>query len=366
MHPRDTGHAFTFAAVVLISSVETAQGQGESRPLARSEARAVVDGALRQLRRYYVFPDSVPAIEHSMRQRERAGAYDTTASPGALAQLLTEDLRRFGHNPHLRVTYSGAPNPAPYSDSTITPTERARRDSVWLESFRAEGNAFNDYVFNADRLAGNIGYLRLGSFFPWSLAGQTITSAMLVIAKTDAVIIDVRHSGGGDPATVGMLQNYFVDSTIFLGFKVNRVTGRTDSAWSSPTPGHEQFSGKSLYILTSAEIYSAPEALAYPLQALRRATVIGERTRGGAHVTTSFPIDEHFSIGVPHARSINAITGTDWEGTGIKPDVEVPAVRALRTAHLMALQQLLARQPNAEPRLREERQRAIEALSKNP
>jgi C-terminal processing protease CtpA/Prc len=99
---------------------------------------------------------------------------------------------------------------------------------------------------------------------------------------------------------------------------------------------------------------------------MRRAVIVGERTRGGAHLTSGFRIDEHFRIAVPHARSENAITGTDWEGVGVKPDVEVPAERALHTAHLMALRTLAARPGRVFPALADERRRAIEALEALP
>jgi len=94
---------------------------------------------------------------------------------------------------------------------------------------------------------------------------------------------------------------------------------------------------KDLYILTSGRTFSAPEAFAYDMQALKRATIVGEMTGGGAHGTTMHRLADHFSASIPFSRSINPVTKTDWEGVGVKPDVVVPADQALLTAHLMAL-----------------------------
>jgi C-terminal processing protease CtpA/Prc len=98
-----------------------------------------------------------------------------------------------------------------------------------------------------------------------------------------------------------------------------------------------------LYILTSSRTFSAPEALAYDMQALKRATLVGETTHGGANPTTIFRITDYFSASIPFGSSISAVTKTDTEGAGVKPDVAVPADQALLTAHLMALKKALKR-----------------------
>jgi C-terminal processing protease CtpA/Prc len=88
-----------------------------------------------------------------------------------------------------------------------------------------------------------------------------------------------------------------------------------------------------LYVLTDGETYSAAECLAYTLQSLAAAVVVGERTAGGAHPTRSFVIREaEIVVTVPVRNMINPRTGTNWEGAGVKPDLEVPAGLALETA----------------------------------
>ena len=45
-------------------------------------------------------------------------------------------------------------------------------------------------------------------------------------------------------------------------------------------------------------------------------------------------------IGVPGGRPINPISKKDWEGTGVEPDIKVPADQALDTATKMAAEQI--------------------------
>ncbi|HEY6514992.1 MAG TPA: S41 family peptidase [Steroidobacteraceae bacterium] len=93
-------------------------------------------------------------------------------------------------------------------------------------------------------------------------------------------------------------------------------------------------------MLTSSSTFSAAEELAYDLKTFKRATVVGETTGGGAHATTPRRIDDHFFIRVPFARFVNAITRTDWEGTGVAPDVKVSAAEALAVAEKLAAEEI--------------------------
>jgi C-terminal processing protease CtpA/Prc len=109
--------------------------------------------------------------------------------------------------------------------------------------------------------------------------------------------------------------------------------------------------GKDVYVLTSSRTFSAAEEFTYNLQSQKRATIVGETTGGGAHPTRGLPVTDHFGVGVPFARSINPVTQTNWEGTGVKPDVAVPADHALHTAHLLALKKVAEKYAGDKDRL---------------
>jgi C-terminal processing protease CtpA/Prc len=97
-----------------------------------------------------------------------------------------------------------------------------------------------------------------------------------------------------------------------------------------------------VFVLTSRRTFSGAEEFSYNLKHLKRATIVGEVTGGGAHPVRNQRIDDRFSIGVPDARPINAVTKTNWEGTGVEPDVKVPASEALTTAQRLASEKIAA------------------------
>ncbi|HET6980827.1 MAG TPA: S41 family peptidase, partial [Myxococcaceae bacterium] len=78
--------------------------------------------------------------------------------------------------------------------------------------------------------------------------------------------------------------------------------------------------------------FSGGEELAYDLQSLRRATLIGETTGGGANLTGGHTLDDWFVIAVPWARAVNPVTKSNWEGVGVRPDVATKATAALDEA----------------------------------
>jgi C-terminal processing protease CtpA/Prc len=95
-----------------------------------------------------------------------------------------------------------------------------------------------------------------------------------------------------------------------------------------------------VFVLTSKRIFSGAEEFSYNLKNLKRATIMGETTGGGAHPVSGHRIDDHFMIGVPFARAVNPISKMNWEGTGVEPDVKVPADEALDVAKKMAAEQI--------------------------
>ena len=115
------------------------------------------------------------------------------------------------------------------------------------------------------------------------------------------------------------------------------------SLWTQPDVPGKKFIGKPVFVLTSAQTFSGAEEFSYDLKNLKRASLIGETTGGGAHPVWRHRIDDHFFIGVPFARAINPITKTNWEGTGVEPDVKVPAADALEVARKLAMKRLQAR-----------------------
>jgi C-terminal processing protease CtpA/Prc len=78
----------------------------------------------------------------------------------------------------------------------------------------------------------------------------------------------------------------------------------------------------------------------YDLKMLKRATIVGEVTAGGAHAGVWHRIDDHYGVAIPENRAVNPYAQTDWEAVGIQPDIKVPAAEALKTALRQAQSQI--------------------------
>jgi C-terminal processing protease CtpA/Prc len=207
---------------------------------------------------------------------------------------------------------------------------------------RHPGELVNFGIHRVERLDGNIGYLDLRGLPPPEHAGPAITAAMELVAGTFALIIDLRRNGGGSPHGVALWCSYLIgERPIRLNDIFSADTGETAQFWSYPYLPGRRYLDRPVYVLTSSRTFSGGEDLGYTLQALGRAEVIGEATGGGAHPTRPFPISPAVHIGVPHARSISPLTGTNWQGTGVIPDTPVPADQAYDVAYAKALRHVL-------------------------
>jgi len=151
------------------------------------------------------------------------------------------------------------------------------------------------------------------------------------------------------------------DKKLVVGFsQIGAESAPTTTTITLTLPG-PSLADKDLYILTSHDTFSAPEAFAYDMQALGRAKIVGEVTGGGAHGTKPYRLSAHFIASIPFNRGISAVTHTDYEGVGVKPDVQVPAKEALLTAHILALRGVLAR-TTGEPERKAELEKLIGEL----
>jgi C-terminal processing protease CtpA/Prc len=163
---------------------------------------------------------------------------------------------------------------------------------------------------------------------------------MNFLAHVDAIIFDLRQNGGGDPKMVDFVVSYLFDKPTHVNDLYYRKGNETTQYWTLPYVSGSRLSTQPVYVLTSKRTFSGGEEFCYDLKSLRRATLVGETTGGGAHPVSGHRIDDHFSIGVPEGRPINPITQKDWEGTGVTPDVPVSSEDALTKAKQLAADKL--------------------------
>ncbi|MBP6820436.1 MAG: serine hydrolase [Acidobacteria bacterium] len=334
--------------MLLISSNIFGIGQASATTAKSIDAATrteVIEGAIKALNDTYVFPEVAAKMEQSIRERVARKEYDSVNDAGTFARLLTTQLQEISHDKHLRIMLS--------EGSRFSGPPQQQRDMAAKRNYGFE---------KAERISGNIGYIDLRGFEQAGLASDTATAAMNFLANTDALIFDLRQNGGGDPAMVAFLTSYLFDKRTHLNSIYSRPANSTQEFWTREDVPGKKYGNKPVYVLTSNYTFSAGEEFTYNLQSLKRATIIGETTGGGAHPVQPRQLGKLFTITVPFARSINPITKTNWEGVGVKPDVAVSADKALKTAHLVALKQI---QPTvSDARLTEQLKGLIENLQK--
>jgi hypothetical protein len=326
----------------------------------------VVDGVLEALREAYVFPDKAGEMEAAVRQRMRRGEYDRLTSARAFADSLTSHLRAVSRDGHLRVFWSRGPLPVPPTPDAPPPPEQ-------LAQMREAGRRANWGFERVEWMQGNVGYLDVRGFFDAEGGAETAAAAMNFLANTDVLIVDVRQNGGGSPEMVQFVTSYlFGGEPVHLNSLYWRPRDATDQFWTLPyVPGRRFGPDKKVYVLTSDRTFSAAEEFTYNLQTRKRATVVGDTTGGGAHPGGSRRVSDHFGVWVPSGRAINPVTSTNWEGTGVRPDVPVPTDQALQVAYVAALRDVLAaladeqRRPALE-RLLAEQQKKLDDMRAAP
>jgi hypothetical protein len=346
------------AAILLGTGPGFAQGQPQQqdRTVDAATRTEVIEGVLKRLNDFYVFPEIARKMDAAIRERLGNKEYDQITSPITLAETLTSHLQAVSKDKHLRVVYSVEPLPADGQMREPSPEERERQ-RVFM--------SMNNFGFEKiERLPGNVGYLDLRGFYPAEFGGETVVAAMNFLANTDALIIDLRRNGGGSPAMVALISSYlFGPEPVHLNDLYWREGDSTHQWWTLPyVPGKRYGAKKDVYVLTSKRTFSAAEEFTYNLKNLKRATIVGETTGGGAHPGGSRRVNDHFFVWVPSGRAINPVSKTNWEGTGVKPDIEVPADHALKTAHLDALKKVAAN--STDQRRKQQLASAIESLQK--
>ncbi|MBK7049126.1 MAG: S41 family peptidase [bacterium] len=270
--------------------------------LDRAAQRELLTATADLVQREYIFEDIAATTADTL--RSLAGGDGTAASrtPGEFVTWLSGHLLRLTGDKHVRARLA---NPA--ADSP---------DSAF--GIRA-----------VDVLDDGIGYLRIDRFYRADECRAHYDAAMARLADCRAVVVDLAGNGGGSDANM-LLASYFMAERTLM----NRIEWRQGEpmdfeAGPSTVPA---LATVPLYILIDGKTFSAAEAVAYALQQRGRAVIVGEPSRGGANPNRFFPLGHGLEVSVSIGRTVNPVSGTNWEGVGVQPDVVVPGGEALTKA----------------------------------
>ncbi len=304
-----------------------------SAQASKDDKAQVVDALAKAMTERYVLKDKGEAAAQLLRDRLKSGAYDEATTGEAFALALSRDVNSVCSDAHLRVRFS--PTPLPARAQAAEPSEA--EIAAMAKQMRQANAGFEE----VKRLQGNVGYIRFNMFSDPAIARRPVEAAMAFVADTDALIFDLRGNGGGSPSTVRMICSYLFDKPTHVNSLLMRRGDQLvqNDFITEPVKEHAYFD-KPIFVVVGKRTGSGAEEFAYNLQTQKRATLIGESTWGGANPGGTVRLGDHYSAFIPVGMAKNPITGKNWEGTGVLPEVEAKPEDALTVAHRMAVEKL--------------------------
>ena len=297
----------------------------------------LITNLCKTLNRNYVYPEKAKSMIEFLVQQNVKGIYDSLRNENELANRVTKDLRSIYGDKHLRIDYN------PELEKEILEFLSSKKGSKKITSEDIEIDKKKNFHFRkVEILSSNIGYIELNGFaVPSQSTSKTIHAAMQLVANTDALIIDLRNNFGGNGKVTGEILGYFFSAKTLTGRSFNRIENKWTDEYVKNS--NDLVLNMPIYLLTSHRTFSAAESFAYNLQNLKNAVIIGENTRGGAHLTRSFSLGNGFVGFIPFMRGENVITKTDWEGTGVIPIFKVEEEYSLAAAKTKILEAKLSK-----------------------
>lgn len=314
--------------------------ESAGQPMSAAERKPMIQMLLARLDGYYLMPEKAAEMRRVVEAAEAAGKYDHLTAGAQLANALTSDLRSVQRDHHLAVEYKSivlAPEEAPQGSKPDPDPDQG----LLASAMRSAAGLVRDYgVAEVSVLDGNVGYLKLNGFEWPDLVAAKFGSAMRKLHDTRALIIDLRNNHGGSGESAKILASYFFDQRTRLNDVVFPRENVTVEGWTvDKLDGPRYGQQKPVYILTSRASFSAAEDFAYAMQQQKRAVVVGESTGGGGHPVELFRLSDHFRVWVPTAYAHNVVSDSNWDKTGVKPDLPMAANEALlRTQDRLAAQ----------------------------
>lgn len=314
---------------------------GSGNIMSNTEKESAVQSISKLLFDNYIFPEVSIEMEKYIKDKLAANDYSSISDPVKFSEELTKDLQSVSKDKHIRVEYN------PDRIKKIKENDNNQGNEMqeeFIQQLKRENYGFR----KVERIGGNIGYIDFRNFGPGDLIKEKVASVMEFVEDCNALIFDMRFNGGGDPTGIQVITSYlFGEEPVHLNDLYFRPADTTEQYWTLKEIKGKRMPDVPVYVLTSSYTFSGAEEFSYNLKNLKRATIVGETTGGGAHPGGMNVVDENFLIFIPVGRAINPISKTNWEGTGVSPDVEINSTKALTKAHVLALEEIKSKENNA-------------------
>ena len=339
------------ALLIMLPWVSRAQSPTTSpAPLDTMTRTDVAEKFAQALADEYTYADKGANMAEAIRNKLKSGSYDKLSSPAEFAHALQTDAQAVIHDLHLMVGFNAGPGRV----------MMMRRGGPPSPEMLAQMRKQNAAITEVKILDGNIGYMPVNGMLPAQAANDAIAAAFAFLHNTDALIIDLRSNPGGSGYAEVYL-SYLSEGPPYVTGHAHWRKDNRDQEFKTTDMGKASYGAKKpVFVLISKQTFSAAEGLAYEIQAFKRGTLVGEKTGGGANPSAGggmVQLGHGFTANIPTGYVVNAVTGTNWEGVGVKPDVEVPADQALAKAWSLAASRLLTVQTDSQKRI------SLEALS---
>ncbi|KQB37053.1 S41 family peptidase [Flavobacterium aquidurense] len=300
--------------------------------------KQIIDSLTKELEEFYIRPNAIGDIKKKLNENYKKGLYKDVVKPNEFASKLSADLIEVSKDLHFSVIYDPE-----WSENQLKKEDKEILKKIKAEEL-AEAKKKNFGFQKTQILEGNIGYLQFDYFEDPAIASEKAASVMQFLNNTDALIIDLRKNNGGAMEMGQFLSSYFYSGKelpLYKYYYYEKNRKKIDrEMWLLPSVPGKRLEDIDIYILTSSVTFSAAEWMSYSLQNLKRVTIVGEKTAGGAHPIDRKVLPNGFSINIPFGEVKDPVTHTDFEGKGVMPDVLCKSEDAVNTAHLLAIQKL--------------------------
>ncbi len=309
--------------------VLSAQEPSSTNTLSKDYKKEVVNVLSMHITNEYIYPDVGKKTVEKLKAELDAGSFDGYTDDATFAQALTECVQSVNKDKHMKVR-ANPPYEAP--PNTVERKTEERMDQI--NNYRGFNHGFTELKI----LEGNVAYLDLRGFAGMERAKVIADAYMKLMSLADAVIIDVSKNGGGSPRMVQYLCSHFFDEKLHLNSLHYRRNNHVEEFWTLDEVDGKKMPDVPLFVITGEDTFSGAEEFSYNMQTQKRATLIGQKTGGGANPGRGMGLNENLSVFIPTGRAVNPITNTSWEGVGVIPEVKTSVEETFDKAYKMAIE----------------------------